>query len=211
MIEDYNNEKNSCIICKNESNNKMLCKKCYDRYKDIKENNFGNRKNPINLWFAKEKDITDNLIKLTAFLDTLKAQGKCGDTTIFIADLVEALDNKFKENYPHIRCKDRHLVRSMAEKMIDDYFFDNNIKHIYEKEIKEGDVIIHPDFYLPDICKEKVVLEHFGLNWESYKQNMELKRKFYKEHNYILIETNKEDIEKGIDDILENKLKELTN
>ena len=59
-------------------------------------------------------------------------------------------------------CKDGHRVRSKSEVAIDNYLYDHNIKHAYEKAYpidnnKDND--LHPDFYLSDY---DLYIEHWG-------------------------------------------------
>ncbi len=65
---------------------------------------------------------------------------------------IEPLD-EFYEGY--YECDDGHVVKSMAERDIDDYLFAKNIRHAYEKPLIIQDengnkVTLHPDFCIFD-------------------------------------------------------------
>ena len=54
-----------------------------------------------------------------------------------------------------MHCINGHCVRSRAEKIIADFFFENRIRYIYEKPIYYKDEAgeekeLRPDFFLPD-------------------------------------------------------------
>lgn len=105
------------------------------------------------------------------------------------------------------RCKDGHYVRSKGEMLIDNYLYDNNLLHSYEKKpfLAEDDEIDKKrtsDFYLP---KGKIYIEFWGLETEKYKDKRETKVALYKKNQYKLIELEDADI-KNIEDILTVKL-----
>lgn len=79
---------------------------------------------------------------------------------------VELLDEDYEGRYT---CKDGHIVKSKAEREIDNYLFDHDIKHIYERELPYGATekeVLHPDFYLPNYLGDgdDVYIEHWGYN-----------------------------------------------
>ncbi len=94
----------------------------------------------------------------------------------------------YRTKYPRpYRCEDGHYVRSKAEREIDDFFFQNNIRHIYEpeyiyqddtKEVKK----YYPDFFLPD---HKLYIEYFGLKDMKYLDKMEHKIKVFQSNRKI--------------------------
>ena len=77
--------------------------------------------------------------------------------------------------------KQGERVRSKAEKYIANYFFDNNIKYVYEKELRlEPGVVLSPDFYLTDYG---VYVEYWGLlDKQFYRREMAYKMKHYRRH-----------------------------
>lgn len=94
----------------------------------------------------------------------------------------------FRKNNPNdYICKDGHNVRSLSELVIDNFLYDNNIKHIYEKSIYTKDnKILTTDFYLPE---SNIYLEFWGLlNDYEYKRKREYKLEHYNQLNLSLIE-----------------------
>lgn len=84
---------------------------------------------------------------------------------------IELLDDSYEGKY---ECKDGHIVKSKAEREIDNYLFENGIFHAYEKELPYGpneNEILKPDFYLPNyLGKGKhVYIEHWGYNENNIK------------------------------------------
>lgn len=82
-----------------------------------------------------------------------------------------------------ITCKDGRKVRSRAEKIIMDYFFDNYIRVIYERKIpytneKGEEKELHPDFYLKDY---DLYIEFNGLTNKSYLNVKNYANKIYQE------------------------------
>lgn len=109
----------------------------------------------------------------------------------------------------HVSCLDGHIVKSKSEKIIDDYLFNNNIRHVYEKTIKYDDngvtKDISPDFYLPDL---KIYLEHWGFDesYQSYQNSKEYKIKVYNRLGLTVISTTEDDL-RDAEANLEFKLK----
>ena len=124
----------------------------------------------------------------------------------------EAIKNKagdFTDNYMErykktFHCKDDDYVRSKAEREIDNFFFDNEIIHIYEIKYvhpitKE---MARPDFFLP---KYNLYIEYFGRKEKSYVENQKKKIKMFQSDKTINFEyiTYKDDGE------LYGRLKEI--
>lgn len=92
---------------------------------------------------------------------------KAIDIRITHCNAVQVLDeygNKTK------KAKDGRFVRSLSEKIILDYFFDNYIRVVYEKTIpytneKGEEKELHPDFYLKDY---DLYIEFNGLTNKTY-------------------------------------------
>jgi hypothetical protein len=96
------------------------------------------------------------------------------------------------------RTTDGHYVRSKAEMIIDNWLYNSNIVHAYEKllPIKEE---LYCDFYIP---KGDVYIEFWGLeNNPNYDNRKNTKIDIYKKYNLNLIELTDEEIYK-LDDIL---------
>lgn len=108
--------------------------------------------------------------------------------------------SKFKAT---IRAEDGHMVRSRAEKMIDDWLYHKGIVHAYERRVPIEEEV-YCDFFIP--IGQKVWIEFWGLEEKKYLKRKELKKQFYKMHNKHLIELTDKDIE-NLDDIMPIKLR----
>lgn len=85
-----------------------------------------------------------------------------------------------------IKTKDGRFVRSLSEKIILDYFFDHNIRVVYEKTIpyvneKGESAELHPDFYLFDY---DLYIEYNGLTNKSYLKKKDYANKIYQSKKY---------------------------
>lgn len=120
-------------------------------------------------------------------------------------------DEDYRKIYPaNIRCKDGHYVRSKSEKIIDDFLYDNNILHAYEKQlfIEEAyDIQYIPDFFLKH---ENIYIEFWGLDEENYLKKKDEKLKFYNTYNIKIISLEEKDIE-HLEDILPKRIAKLKN
>lgn len=111
------------------------------------------------------------------------------------------------------KAKDGRFVRSLSEKIIIDYFFDNFIRVVYEKTIpyvneKGEEKELHPDFYLTDY---DLYIEFNGLTDKAYLRKKEYANAIYKEKGLkveILENDDTDDIEKTMQKLL-NKYKKI--
>lgn len=95
------------------------------------------------------------------------------------------------------KAKDGRFVRSLSEKIILDYFFDNYIRVIYEKTIpytneKGEEKELHPDFYLKDY---DLYIEFNGLTNKTYLKMKNYVTKIYKEKGLKVEVLENEDID----------------
>ena len=105
------------------------------------------------------------------------------------------------------KAKDGRRVRSLSEKVIIDYFFDNYIRVVYEKSVpytneKGEPATLHPDFYLPDY---DLYIEFNGLNNKSYLKKKDYANKIYREKGLkveILESKDIDDVEESLPRIL---------
>ena len=111
---------------------------------------------------------------------------------------INILDESYEGVY---KCKDGHIVKSKSEREIDNYLFDHNIPHAYEKVVSiDGDSKhdLHPDFCLPNyLGKGKdVYIEHWGFNSDNrdYYKSKKYKIAKYKELGLTIISTNEADM-----------------
>jgi len=105
----------------------------------------------------------------------------------------------FRTKFPaQLRTNDGHFVRSKAEILIDNWLYNENIVHAYEKKLPVEEEL-YCDFYIPTA---KIYIEFWGLeNKPQYLKRKEIKQNIYKKYEFNLIELNDEDIF-NLDDIL---------
>ena len=207
-----------CQICNKPSGMYPLCKehlKMKDEGKVIKDNN--------GKWVLKE------FVNTTIVHNTQTNCLICGDKTengfLFCKRCYNEYKNKSVlikvtnctqtefvctidkyESGLTIKCKDGHIVRSKSEMAIDNYLYDHNIKHAYEKPYpisakKEED--LHPDFYLPEY---DLYIEHWGYaNKANYKEEKDYKTRIYNRNKTTVIGTTEEDMQ-DIETALDRKL-----
>lgn len=117
---------------------------------------------------------------------------------------IQILDDSYEGIYT---CKDGHIVKSKSERDIDNYLYDKNIKHAYEKAlyVKSHGGYLHPDFYLPDY---DVYIEHWGYDESNkeYTESKNYKLEKYREEKITLICTHEKTDAKDIDSVLDRKL-----
>lgn len=118
---------------------------------------------------------------------------------------IELTDESYESIY---KCDDGHMVKSTQELLIDNYLFNNGIRHAYEVTLTIDDngthIDLHPDFYLPDRLGpgKDVYIEHWGINEEdnaNYKKTKKYKLALYKKHlaahpEFTLITTDGDDV-----------------
>jgi len=131
--------------------------------------------------------------------------------TIFITIfyIFKKLKSYFSKKYnpesaTSFKCIDGHIVRSKAELIIDNYFYNHNITHDYEKKIKVNGKSILYDWYLPEL---EIFIEYWGFYGKDYMKRKEEKIRLYKKGKLNLISI--EDI--MFKDIYENLGNLLTN
>lgn len=109
-------------------------------------------------------------------------------------------------------------MKSIAERKIADYFKDNNIKYVYEREAKGKGLFFDykigsPDFYLPDY---DVYVEYWGLvdaddssTRAKYIRNMRRKMALYYQNNIKFISIYPDNL-KNLDWIFRRKFQKVT-
>ena len=94
-----------------------------------------------------------------------------------------------------IECDDGRKVRSRAEALISNFFYNNKIRSVYEKTIyyKENgeDKTLHPDFYLPDY---DVYIEYNEIKKKSYLKNKAYTQKIYDQLGFKVIIMDDQDL-----------------
>lgn len=89
----------------------------------------------------------------------------------------------------HHLAKDGHICDSMAEKIIDDYLFENSIEHKRKIPYPEG-------LYTADFKVGRKIIEYFGLSGEHerYDELKEIKQGIAKLYNLKLVEIYPKDL-----------------
>lgn len=116
-------------------------------------------------------------------------------------------------------CKDGHIVKSEPERNIDNWLFEENIKHIYEKEIRISDnESIRPDWCLPGYIKDEegnpvdVYIEYWGIEGSAkYEKIKNYKLPIYKEKGLTLVNINADKDKRDISSALDWKIKGKKN
>lgn len=126
---------------------------------------------------------------------------------IVILYIIKKIKKSFSKKYipetaSSFKCIDGHIVRSKAELIIDNYLYNHNIAHEYEKKIKiHGNSILY-DWYLPEF---EVFIEYWGYYGKNYMKRKEEKIRLYKKGKLNLISIE-EIMFKDIYENLENLL-----
>lgn len=81
-----------------------------------------------------------------------------------------------------IECDDGRKVRSRAEALISNFFYNNKIRSVYEKTVyyeENGEnKTLHPDFYLPDY---ELYIEYNEIKKKSYLKSKDYTKKIYEQ------------------------------
>lgn len=107
-----------------------------------------------------------------------------------------------KKYPPNKRTSDGHYVRSRAELLIDNFFYNHGIVHAYEKKLNI-DENMYCDFYLPE---KKIYVEYWGLDDQEYLEKKKRKLELYSKYKFTLVELEDDDIE-NLDEKLQTKLR----
>lgn len=211
----YNVELINCPKCNNDM---IICPHCYKWYRRLTMSTTCPKCKKDTTYFcnSNNEDYVENnknncIIcgnESNGYLFCKNCYYKFKNKSIYLkitnCEKIELLNTMYESNYT---CEDGHPVKSQQEALIDNYLFNHNIRHVYEKAFpidnnKEHD--LHPDFYLPDL---DVYIEHWGIkNNVKYEETKEYKIPFYKKAKITLICTNSDDIT-NISANLERKLK----
>ncbi len=234
-----------CVICGDETNGYAFCKTCWKKY-DTKQmldilNNDKKQDDVITTEIhykdkvVEEEIINDNNVVVISANNKSKCItcGKQTEGLLFCASCyvkyknkellfkitgctnVELLDEDYEGRYT---CKDGHVVKSKSERDIDNYLFENEIPHAYEKELAYGaseKETLQPDFYLPNYLDKgkHVYIEHWGYNenniqyTKTKKFKMPIYQKLCENKDITLICTYEKNDAGKIDSALARKLK----
>lgn len=115
---------------------------------------------------------------------------KCKDIII--------LDDSYEGKFT---CTDGHIVKSKSEMIIDNWLFDHNIPHAYEKKLPidaDESHDLHPDFCLPGYGDDPddVFIEYWGYNEANikYTESKNYKMKIYKKLKVTVVCLEEKDI-----------------
>ncbi len=92
------------------------------------------------------------------------------------------------------RCDDGHKVRSKNEQLVDNWLYNNQICHAYEKKIfdKTSKQEYISDFYIPS---KKLFIEIWGMTTPEYQNHKQAKIKTYENNGYKLFSLEEKDIQ----------------
>lgn len=227
-----------CLICGKETNGYAFCRKCFKEHTEEEllkilnnQNNKHINKNledKTNITNEEQEELNNTVVidifnkprcitcgkQTGGFLFCPSCYQKYKDKELLFkiknCTNVELLDEDYEGRYT---CKDGHIVKSKSERDIDDYLFDHDIKHIYERKLQYGaseNEVLRPDFYLPDYLGEgkHVYIEHWGYNENNikYTKTKKFKMPIYRELGITLICTYEKTDMGEIDTTLERKL-----
>ena len=120
------------------------------------------------------------------------------------------LDDSYEGKFT---CTDGHIVKSKSEMIIDNWLFEHNIPHAYEKGLPidaDEKHDLHPDFCLPGYQddKDNIFIEYWGYNEKNieYTKSKNYKMKIYKEQKVTVICLEEKDM-MDINTSLTRKLK----
>ena len=138
-----------------------------------------------------------------------KVPPTAGEKTL-LEFLNRVLDDSYEGKYT---CTDGHIVKSKSEMIIDNWLFEHNIPHAYEKALPidaDENHDLHPDFYLPGYGDEEddIYIEYWGYNESNikYTESKNYKLKIYKQQKITVICLDENDM-KDINTSLNRKLK----
>lgn len=119
-----------------------------------------------------------------------------------LSEINIALKTDLRNNWKkeHL-CEDGHYVRSLSEMLIDNWLYNHNYVHAYEKLVfmkSDPNANILSDFYIP---KGDIYIEFWGLNDEQYLKRKKEKIKLYDKNHINRIDLTENDI-KRLNDIL---------
>jgi len=211
-----------CILCGKKTKGTAFCKECWkeheteellkilnDYIEDIEEDNNINENNEeYSCIICGNK--SGNYLFCKECYKKFKGKTLLFKVNVSNKQKIEIVDDYYDGRYV---CKDGHIVKSKSEREIDNYLFDHNIMHAYEKALpvddnREND--LHPDFFLKDYLgeREHVYIEHWGYNEddEKYTSQKEYKKELYKKLKITLICTNEKEDMNDIETALDRKL-----
>lgn len=194
----------NCLICGREAYGFLLCKDCYYQYKDQRILVAIDVDPNMNTQLVEEpiaEDSNDNSKKCLIcghksgqYLFCKSCFPKYMNKTLWMKITVNQnqklniLDERYEGIY---ECEDGHLVKSTIEQTIDNWLFNNNIKHGYEVALDVGmEKPLHPDFVIKDFFgKDRdLYIEYFGQQGQpEYDKMTQYKMELYKKNKTSIL------------------------
>ena len=124
----------------------------------------------------------------------------------FVLGALDWIDTLVLFKGRHIRAR-THRGRSRKEREITEVLRKLGIKYRYEKSLKLGGKVLHPDFFLPQY---NIYIEYWGLadSDSEYRAVMRAKQRLYSKHKVRVINVYPRDM-KNIEDYLRKSIESL--
>ncbi len=148
------------------------------------------------LYVRWPESILNNIILINSIRE---AKGETNTNTREKAQNINIDHTDFRQKFPaKHRAKDGHYVRSKAELLIDNYLYDSEVVHAYERKLPvEED--IYSDFYIPT---KKLYIEFWGYEADNkYSIRKQRKLDIYDKYGFKLIQLTDKEVQ-NLDDIL---------
>jgi hypothetical protein len=139
--------------------------------------------------------------------DTILTQNEANRITgILESTKVPVKEEKdFRKAFPaNYLCNDGHNVRSISEALIDNWLYEHDIAHAYERKVPIEEEM-YCDFY---IKRCNCYVEFWGLEDKKYGNRKAKKIELYEKYTIRLIQLNSEDI-KRLDDVFPQRLRKF--
>ena len=148
--------------------------------------------------------LTQNQIR--RIIDSFEATIKPSKIDSFEATTEQLREEKdFRKAFPaNYLCNDGHKVRSISEVLIDNWLYEHDITHAYERKVPIEENVFC-DFY---VKKCNCYVEFWGLEDKKYGSRKAKKLGLYGKYKLRLIQLDSEDI-KRLDDVFPQRLREF--
>lgn len=209
ILENEINSLRKDLVLLQENNIKLKCDNSDFENKLFEINNLNSdllsKNNLLNDEYEKvlksNNELLINIKNLSEEIEKNKDSLFVESLKLRIKELNSQVRKKVDRKYSHIvKCEDGHYTISREEKLIDDFFYHHDIKHIYEPKVyffADVDEEYKPDWYLPD---DDLYIEYCGVaNSTSYDERVKIKIEKYKDYNLNCIFLFPEDIDNNLE------------